>query len=34
MSEFIYTLPSHNRAATYKNIRVTPTTGALGVISQ
>ena len=30
MSEFIYTLPSHNRAASYKNIRVNPTTGAIG----
>ena len=30
MSEFIYTLPSHNCAASYKNIRVTPTTGAIG----
>lgn len=30
MSEFIYTLPSHNRAASYSHIRVTPTTGAIG----
>lgn len=30
MSEFIYALPSHNRAADYQHFRVTPTTGAIG----
>ena len=30
MNEFIYALPSHNRAADYRHIQVTPTTGAIG----
>lgn len=30
MSEFIYCHPNHNRAADYRHMRVTPSTGALG----
>ncbi len=30
MSEFIYALPSSNRAATYQHLRVSPVTGAIG----
>lgn len=30
MSEFIYALPSQNRAASYNSFRVSPTTGAIG----
>lgn len=30
MNEFIYALPSHNRAADYRHIQITSTTGAIG----